>query len=264
MKTKTTLSISEARKKFFTIAEEVQSPDTYYTLTERGKPKAVIVSAARFEALVERQAQVASEQSVRRIFEDVFRERKLLLREVSRPYGEESAQGQAFLLREEPKALYLSGNVTDRLYHIRELAKAQLYIELVEKYRYPVETVEIGRCVKVGGQGSRRYIEADIIIEEKRSGVLLLFAVAAPQAYQSHLPEAMRELFELASAFLVKRSTPVYLVYYTRSSSEGRSRRQCLVVECSKYKTFENWEAAGRPSSSAIPTYQTLLVQGKD
>ena len=50
MNTKTTLPISEARKKIFEIAEKVQKPSTYYVLTERGRPKAVFISAEEFES----------------------------------------------------------------------------------------------------------------------------------------------------------------------------------------------------------------------
>lgn len=50
MDTRTTLPISEARRKIFKIAESVQKPSTYYTLTEKGKPKAVILSAEEFES----------------------------------------------------------------------------------------------------------------------------------------------------------------------------------------------------------------------
>lgn len=50
MNTKTTLPISEARKKIFEIAEEVQKPGKHYTLTEKGRPKAVIMSAEEFES----------------------------------------------------------------------------------------------------------------------------------------------------------------------------------------------------------------------
>lgn len=50
MNTKTTLSISEARKNIFDIASDVQKPNNYYTLTENGRPKAVILSAADFES----------------------------------------------------------------------------------------------------------------------------------------------------------------------------------------------------------------------
>lgn len=53
MDAKRTLSISEARKRIFEIAEEVQKPDTHFTLTENGRPKAVIISAEEFESLLE-------------------------------------------------------------------------------------------------------------------------------------------------------------------------------------------------------------------
>lgn len=50
MDTKTTLPISEARKNIFRIAEKVQKPATHYTLTEKGRPKAVVISAEEFES----------------------------------------------------------------------------------------------------------------------------------------------------------------------------------------------------------------------
>jgi antitoxin YefM len=53
MDSKHTISISEARKRIFEIANEVQKPDTHYMLTENGKPKAVILSAEEFENLLD-------------------------------------------------------------------------------------------------------------------------------------------------------------------------------------------------------------------
>ncbi|MDP3794794.1 MAG: type II toxin-antitoxin system Phd/YefM family antitoxin [Candidatus Sungbacteria bacterium] len=53
MKQKTTLPISEARKKIFDIAQAVQKPDTHYILTEKGRPKAVILSAEEYDSLME-------------------------------------------------------------------------------------------------------------------------------------------------------------------------------------------------------------------
>ena len=50
MNSKTTLSISQARKKIFDIAKNVQKPSTYYTLTENGRPTAVLMSAEEFES----------------------------------------------------------------------------------------------------------------------------------------------------------------------------------------------------------------------
>lgn len=53
MTTKTTISISEARKRLFEVAEEVQAPQTVYTFTEKGKPKVVMMSAENFESWAE-------------------------------------------------------------------------------------------------------------------------------------------------------------------------------------------------------------------
>ena len=50
MNAKTTLPISEARRRIFEIAAEVRKPNTYFTLTENGKPTAVIMSAEEFES----------------------------------------------------------------------------------------------------------------------------------------------------------------------------------------------------------------------
>ncbi len=44
------LSISEARGKIFDLAREVQKPGIYYTFTQRGRPKAVLMSAEEFES----------------------------------------------------------------------------------------------------------------------------------------------------------------------------------------------------------------------
>lgn len=53
MDTKTTLSISEARKKIFKISDDVQRAGRHYTLTEKGRPKAVILSAEEYESIME-------------------------------------------------------------------------------------------------------------------------------------------------------------------------------------------------------------------
>lgn len=53
MNSKNTLSITEARKRIFEIAEETQKPDVRYTITEKGKPKMVMLSAEEYESLIE-------------------------------------------------------------------------------------------------------------------------------------------------------------------------------------------------------------------
>jgi len=75
MNTKTTLPISEARRKIFEIAEEVQKPSNYYTLTEKGRAKAVIMSAEDFESWQET-------MEVMREFPDLDKEAKKIDRAI--------------------------------------------------------------------------------------------------------------------------------------------------------------------------------------
>ena len=53
MNKSTTLPISEARKKIFSIARDVQKPNQHYTLTENGRPRAIILSVDEYQSLIE-------------------------------------------------------------------------------------------------------------------------------------------------------------------------------------------------------------------
>ena len=47
------ISATEARKNLFDIIKDVASPNSIYTLTERGNAKAVIMSATEFDSWLE-------------------------------------------------------------------------------------------------------------------------------------------------------------------------------------------------------------------
>ncbi len=53
MKSKNTLSITEARKNIFDIVNDVQKPGNYYTFTENGRPAAVLMSFEEFDSIIE-------------------------------------------------------------------------------------------------------------------------------------------------------------------------------------------------------------------
>lgn len=53
MDSKNTISISEARKRIFKLADEIQKPGVYYTFTEKGRPKAVLLSVEYFDSIME-------------------------------------------------------------------------------------------------------------------------------------------------------------------------------------------------------------------
>jgi len=53
MNNKHIISITEARKRLFQIADDVQVPDTHYILTENGRPKVVLMSIDEFDSWTE-------------------------------------------------------------------------------------------------------------------------------------------------------------------------------------------------------------------
>ena len=48
-----TVSITEARKRIFEIADDLQMPGVHYTLTERGRPRVVLVCPEEYEGWME-------------------------------------------------------------------------------------------------------------------------------------------------------------------------------------------------------------------
>jgi len=50
MNVKTTLPISEVRKNIFKIVGDTKKPGIYYTITDKGRPASVIMSAEEFES----------------------------------------------------------------------------------------------------------------------------------------------------------------------------------------------------------------------
>lgn len=102
MNVKTTLPISEARKRIFDIAEDVQKPGNYYTFTEKGRAKAVIMSAEDFESLQET-------MEVMREFPDIEKDIKKAETEFKKGDYitlDDLMQKYGYVLRESPKQKY--------------------------------------------------------------------------------------------------------------------------------------------------------------
>ena len=49
----TTIPLTEARRRLFELAEDIQKPDNHYTLTAHGRRRAVLLSAEDYDSWVE-------------------------------------------------------------------------------------------------------------------------------------------------------------------------------------------------------------------
>lgn len=240
MQTKNTLPITEARRKIFSIAEEVQTKNNYYTLTEHGVPKVVILSAQRYEKILEQQ------------------DGKLILADKSSgkyalPYP--GIFSKTLIIRDESRVVYLSGKDQEARRQEEELIKSQLFVELIEKYKYPLSSVELGRYVRLGGESSKRYIEADIIINDEKNNAQIIFEVGTFNDYEKNIDCALADLFSLANAVSYVKK-PKWLIYFSRFSRNGVMKEKILSVNCEKFNSFLAWKKAGRPGEKTIVSFK--------
>lgn len=236
MNTKTTLSITQARKNIYDIAEKVQSEEKYFTLTERGVPKVVVMSAEKFESLLEKR-------------------KKLALADRGVGYScHPQIIGRTLIIRDESRVVYLSGNDQNAKHQEESLIKAQLYVEIIEKYKYPLSSVEFGRYVKVGLKESKRYIEADLIINDDKGNVRMIIEVGCFADYEKNIDRIAADLFEISdSVSWVKK--PEYLVYFSRNCRENGPQEKIIVIDNNRFNTFRAWKKAGRPFGRKIPMF---------
>lgn len=111
MKMKTIISISEARRRIFDIAEEVQKPSTYYTLTENGRAKAVLMSAEQFDSIME-DLEILSDPKImadiKEAEEQFKRGEYVTLDELMKEYGYTDADLEPSVMMEKPKKPYIT------------------------------------------------------------------------------------------------------------------------------------------------------------
>lgn len=256
MKTKTTLSVSEARKNIFEIIDKVQKPNVYYTLTERGKPKAVILSTEKFEYLVDkRNAELLKAYSN---LKNDKKQKGIILKDAAKSgYAAENYQifPKIFVIRDESRVVYLSYDDENLKQKKEDLTKCQLYVKLIEQLKFPIDVVEVGRYVKVSGGNGKRYIEADIIINDRKGNAQMIFEVGNFEEYESNLDKVFLDLFELADSLTVMKK-PHYIIYYSRLFKNGTSSEKISVVDYTKFNSFLAWKKSGRSMVKEIPAFE--------
>ena len=86
-----TISITEARKRIFEIADKVQRPGVHFTLTENGRPRMVIMSPEEFEGWMETLDIMSEDASalkeIRQAEKDFKKGTYITLEEVKKEYG---------------------------------------------------------------------------------------------------------------------------------------------------------------------------------
>lgn len=110
MNVKTTLPVSEVRKNIFKIVGEARKPGMHYTVTEKGKPRVVIMSAEEFESWQETLEVMRDFPNLRKDIEEARRDYK----KGNYITLEELLAEEGFVLADKKNKGYVSGNNTKK------------------------------------------------------------------------------------------------------------------------------------------------------
>lgn len=158
---------------------------------------------------------------------------------------------QKFLIiRETTKVVYGGDSFPFPLR--RELLSAQLVVDLIDKYGYSPETIEVGRLVKIDSE-KKRFGKVDIIVLTPQKAFFMLINVVLPEFYQANLENAVSLLFQMAAALEGKEALS-FLIYYSGWHERGEIQRRYLTIDYRRFKTIESWNGAGRLNEGYIPS----------
>mgnify|MGYP001594953854 CR=1 FL=1 len=137
--------------------------------------------------------------------------------------------------------------------HERDRMVAQLCVDLIERYGYRLSQLHVRELVPIVSQEGWQYPEADLLIEGNGGNPRLLVKAMTSQQYETALETGIAELFLLARAIPSRRTTPLFIIPYTRRRERRATREKFLVINAAAYGSMDAWIAAGRPTESAIP-----------
>lgn len=157
-----------------------------------------------------------------------------------------------FFVRESSQVAY--GDDFVKFPSEKDLLKAHLLVELIERYHYPLERILVDVYLPVKNNGVD-YAEIDIVVQDSSYHPFILIAVEPVQSYEQNLAYTMRKLFAMA-VLMREKNSPQFLMYYTRWYEDATRKISQTIVDLRNYSSFDSWHSAGRPVESDIPQSQ--------
>ncbi|MDP3014319.1 MAG: type I restriction enzyme HsdR N-terminal domain-containing protein, partial [Candidatus Subteraquimicrobiales bacterium] len=166
-------------------------------------------------------------------------------------------KGYISFSRDGSKITYTAQSFTDDYFDPEEKVRAELYIDLIEKYKYQLskEIIELEKYRKIGHPHKKTDIKMDIVVYNKDHSPFMLFELKSRDEYdKEYLKSIQTQLFEPAATEDKGKGTLKFLIYYTRwHDDDGKLQEKYETIDYAKYKSFEDWEEAGRPNLRYIP-----------
>lgn len=136
----------------------------------------------------------------------------------------------------------------------KERVIAEFCVDLIEKYHYRLSHLHVQELIPIVSQNGWQYPEADVLVDGAGGNSRLIIKAFPHEKYHEGLVAGIEELFMLARAIPSRKTTPLYIIPYTRwYDTAGKTREEFLVINTSIFATSEAWIAAGRPTEESIP-----------
>jgi len=144
---------------------------------------------------------------------------------------------------------------TDNLADPEEQVRADLYLDLVEKYGYSSDNaIEMEKYLKIGHPRKKSDTKIDILVKYPDGKPFMVMELKSPDAYEVEMDDHIRtQLFNVAAVENQGKNTIQYLVYHTRFWEAGRLQDKTVCIDYPKYPSFDQWDTVGRPNLRAIP-----------
>ncbi len=159
---------------------------------------------------------------------------------------------QTFFVQESSQVAY--GGDFVQFPDEKDLLRARLLVELIERYHYPPEKILVGMYLPIKNNGVD-YVEIDMVVEDSLHNPFILCAVEPPQTYEEKFDDTMRKLFAMA-VLMREKNPPQFLMYYTRWYEAATRKTRQIIVDLRKHSSFDSWHSAGRPTEKNIPSNQ--------
>jgi type I restriction enzyme M protein len=135
-----------------------------------------------------------------------------------------------------------------------EVVRAFLVVKLYTNFGYSKEqSIELEKRYTIG-RPLKKGAKIDVFVN-KNGNPFMMFEVKEPEKYEGEMDDAIKEqLFKVAPGIDAGKNTLKYLIYYTSYiSDEDKVTEKIVTIDFKKFKTYEEWESAGKPNLMAIP-----------
>lgn len=233
--------ITQARREFFILTDNVLTRSARYVITDHGVPKAMLLPVSDSIQCVGG-ASIAADMPREQDVPPGMRTK----------YPGRDTRFHSFFVADGWR------NDTHSTASMKDIIRSQLVVYLIERYRYPEESIIIGCSVPVS---NNHFIEADILAHNSRGQVISLFIVTHASQFESGKDIALDDLFALSKAIYAQGQRTLSLIgYYMHEKRDAASpHERMILIDCRKYPTRRAWESAGNPTLSEIPSYESLL-----